>query len=306
MKIRDILQKGEESLRFAGIDEYKSDAFVLFEYVFGIDRTQYFIKSLDEEEDSSKLDRYFELINLRCLHKPVQYITNRQMFMGLEFYVDENVLIPRFDTEILVENVLDIIGKRYFDKSHSDKSYSDKYQSEKNHFGREISVLDMCTGSGCIAISIAKLADIKNITAVDISDGAIEVAKKNSKKNNVDINFVKSDLFDCLDGKVFDIIVSNPPYIRTEVVSSLMEEVRSFEPMMALDGTEDGLFFYRKITKESVSHMNTGGYLAYEIGFDQGNDVKQILIDNGFIDVEIIKDLAGLDRVVIGRLAGNQ
>lgn len=294
MKIRDILQKGEEILCEAGIDEYKVDAFILFEYVFDIDRTQFFIKSLDEMSDEHQIKKYFELIERRSKHMPVQYITNSQRFMGIDFYVDENVLIPRYDTEILVENVLNIIENEY-------KTSQNIVNEHEN-----ISVLDMCTGSGCIAISIAKLANIKQMTAVDIHEGTIEVAKKNADKNNVDINFIKSDLFDCLDGMTFDIIVSNPPYIRTDVVKTLMEEVKGFEPMRALDGTEDGLFFYRKITKESACHMREGGYLAYEIGLDQGDDVRQILIENGFADVKIIQDLAGLDRVVIGRLAENQ
>lgn len=294
MKIRDILQKGEEILCEAGIDEYKVDAFILFEYVFDIDRTQFFIKSFDDMSDEHQIKKYFELIERRSKHMPVQYITNSQRFMGIDFYVDENVLIPRYDTEILVENVLNIIENEY-------KTSQNIVNEHEN-----ISVLDMCTGSGCIAISIAKLANIKQMTAVDIHEGTIEVAKKNADKNNVDINFIKSDLFDCLDGMTFDIIVSNPPYIRTDVVKTLMEEVKGFEPMRALDGTEDGLFFYRKITKESACHMREGGYLAYEIGLDQGDDVRQILIENGFADVKIIQDLAGLDRVVIGRLAGNQ
>jgi len=183
----------------------------------------------------------------------------------------------------------------------------------------EINVLDMCTGSGCIAISIYKRAKVPlKVTAVDISPDALEVAKRNAAFNDAAcINFVESNLFEKINenicgknskecgtmgaGPLYDVIVSNPPYIPTEVVKGLMPEVRDYEPHLALDGTEDGLEFYRRITEDSVKYIKEGGYLLYEIGCEQGNAVKEIMLDNGYEDIEIIRDLAGLDRVVAGR-----
>lgn len=279
MTYRELLIWCEDKLNNAGIKEYKSDAYILFEHALGISKTMFFVKSNDKvDEESSSVLKLKGNVEKRCERIPVQYITNSQEFMGLEFYVDENVLIPRFDTEVLVEEVLKYI----------------------KGFEGLPDVLDMCTGSGCIAISLAKLGNTGKVTASDIHEGSIEVAKRNAKSNEVEINFVKSDLFDLLEGTSFDIIVSNPPYIRTEVLETLMTEVIDHEPVRALDGTEDGLMFYRKITKAAVKHLNRPGYLAYEIGHDQGDDVAEIMKSNGFVDVKVIKDLAGLERVVTG------
>lgn len=287
MTYRELLQKGEAILKDKEIADYKIDAFLLMEYVFNINRTSYITKGFNDiSEEQSYIDRYLECINLRSTHIPLQHITNEQEFMGLGFFVNENVLIPRQDTEVLVEKTMDIV-----------KSY------ECN----SVRVLDMCTGSGCIAISLAKLLNLKDVSAVDLSNKALEVARKNAKFHKVDIEFFESDLFTAITDRKFDIIVSNPPYIRPEVIRTLMEEVRDHEPMMALDGSEDGLKFYREITSNAKTALQDGGYLLYEIGYDQGNEVRAIMENNGFDDIEVIKDLAGLDRVVKGRkkIGGN-
>ena len=206
--------------------------------------------------------------------------------MGIDFKVNENTLIPRQDTEALVETVLE---------------EAKVYRKESGK--KTLKILDMCTGSGCIGISVGKLLDNVHITAVDISKEALKVAKENAIINNLNnIKFIESDLFDKLNEEKYDIIVSNPPYIRTSDIYELMEEVRNFEPMSALDGEADGLLFYKKITQNSNNYLEPSGYLLYEIGFDQGKDVEDIMITNGFKDIRIIKDLSGLDRVVKGKL----
>ena len=196
--------------------------------------------------------------------------------MGLEFGVNEYVLVPRQDTEILVESVLDILEG-----------------------GME--VLDMCTGSGCILISLLKLcsfADVRGVGA-DVSEHALKVACENAEKLGVDVKFLHSDLFSNVEGK-YDVIVSNPPYIRTAVIEELKEEVKLHDPFIALDGKEDGLYFYRRIVDESTNHLKKGGKLYFEIGYDQGEDVSRLMREAGFADVTVKKDLAGLDRVVFG------
>jgi release factor glutamine methyltransferase len=194
--------------------------------------------------------------------------------MGLEFDVSPHVLIPRQDTEILVEEALKLCeGKK---------------------------VLDMCTGSGCIIISIAKLGKSAGVAAVDISAEALNVAKGNAAKNEVKVEFIESDLFEKVEGD-YDIIVSNPPYIRTKVMEELMPEVKDHEPVIALDGSKDGLYFYRKITASLKQHLRSGGTILYEIGYDQGEAVRDILKQEGFTDILVKKDLSGLDRVVTAR-----
>ncbi len=288
MTYRELLAEGVNYLNENSIDEHENNAWILFEYVFSMKRHQYFMKMNETISDESKVARYREFIAKRATHVPVQYITRTQDFMGMTFLVNENVLIPRQDTEVLVENVLQAIEKS----------------------SKDIHVLDMCTGSGCIAISVSRLGNVK-VTAVDISDKALEVAKENAKNLGADrVRFVQSDLFEKINmnngveqNERYDIIVSNPPYIPSEVVDGLMPEVRVHEPRLALDGTEDGLEFYRRITKESSEYINDGGVLMYEIGCEQGEAVSNIMMDNGYVDVHVIKDLAGLDRVVIGKIA---
>ncbi len=286
MKHSELVEFTKKYLMDNQVADYNSDAFLLLEHIFGISRAEYFLKMSEDIEVSEKISEYKKCLEMRALGKPLQYITGTQDFMGLTFIVNENVLIPRYDTEILVENVLKKL-----------KAYD---KSEDN-----VRVCDMCTGSGCIGISIAKLGNVNDVICVDISKDALKVARENAKVNETSyIKFIEGDLFTAFDDKksqIFDFIVSNPPYIRTEEIDELMREVRLHEPKLALDGDSDGLKFYNIITKEAASHLYEGGWLMYEIGYDQGEDVSNLMKENGFADVEVIKDLAGLDRVVIGR-----
>lgn len=277
MKLWELLLTGEETLKAVNIAEYSQDAYTLLEYVFGIDKNYYLMHKMDEVP-SEKEEKYKSLIDIRATRKPVQYITGSAPFMGMDFYVDENVLIPRFDTENLIEICLKEMSK-------------DKPQK----------LLDMCTGSGCIAISLNKLfkGHIK-VWAVDVDNGALGVAKRNNERMDASVEFIQSDLFSNVEGK-FNVIVSNPPYIRSEEIKTLMPEVKDFEPCLALDGTEDGLKFYREISNQAPAFLENDGLLFFEIGFDQGKDVEEIMVKAGFTDVKIAKDLCGLDRVIWGR-----
>ena len=270
-----VLQMGEQYLQECGIEDASVDAWLLMEYVTGIRRAMFLIerRNLMKEEDQQ---RYFELIKKRGTHIPLQHLTGEQEFMGLTFKVNEHVLVPRQDTEILVEEAL-----------------------KRVQLGMK--VLDMCTGSGCIAVSIAKLAK-KNlhVDASDISEDALAVAKQNITALEAEVHLIHSDLFEQIT-EAYDMIVSNPPYIRTAVIEELAEEVRIHDPFIALDGKEDGLYFYRRIVEKSPEYLNAGGYLLFEIGHDQGNDVKELMCERGFEDVQVYKDLAGLDRVVTGQ-----
>ena len=275
MKYREAMQEGEKILQEAGIVDAKNDAWLLLAMVCKVDHTYYYMH-MEEELMSEQQDEYRVVIRKRAEHVPLQYITGEQEFMGLTFRVNSNVLIPRQDTETLVEEALKVIRPG-------------------------MKVLDMCTGSGCILISILK--NVLNVEGVgcDISKQALIVAKENAKLNNVVATFERSDLFDHVT-ETFDVIVSNPPYIRTEEIATLMPEVCQFEPVGALDGKEDGLFFYRKMIAESSKYLNPNGVILFEIGYDQGQDVSLMLKEAGYQDVQIVKDLAQNDRVVIGRL----
>ena len=214
---------------------------------------------------------------------PIQYILKEREFMGLEFYLEDGVLVPRPDTEILVEYVIDYINKRYN--------------------GKNIDVLDIGIGSGAISLSIANYCKDAEVYGIDIEDIPIKVANINKEKFNLtNVNFFKGDLFKALDGLdlKFHIIMSNPPYIASEKIKDLDIKVKNFEPRIALDGGMDGLNFYRQITSESKRYLVDNGLLIYEIGFDQGKSVSDILIKEGFSNVSILKDLQGLDRVVYG------
>ena len=272
MKLRDILNWGADTLQMAGVDEAGLDAWYLLSYCMGINKAQYYM--MQEDEIAEDLHgKYTELIYKRSERMPLQYITHSQEFMGLDFEVDENVLIPRQDTEILVELALG-------------------HCAGKN-------VLDMCTGSGCIAVSIAKLGEPASVTASDISKGALCVAVKNASNNEVSVSFIESDLWENIDEK-YDVLVSNPPYITAEEMKELMPEVGMHEPTLALYGGNDGLDIYKRIIGEAAEHINNGGYIFLEIGCKQGQSVSDILNENGFTAVKVEKDLAGLDRVVWG------
>lgn len=267
---KELLQTGRILLKQQGIADADVDAWYLLAHVFKINRTDLLLHGEEPaKEEAAKI--YWELLNQRAEHIPLQHITGTQEFMGLEFEVSSDVLIPRQDTETLVEEVLKVCEGK--------------------------TVLDMCTGSGCIIISLAKLGKPGRAIGVDLSDKALKVATKNALKHKLEVEFLQSDLFDRVTGS-FDIIVSNPPYIPTRDIDELMPEVRDHEPIAALDGSQDGLLFYRRITSALKLHLNRGGFIFYEIGHNQGEAVKQILVEEGFTDVIIKKDLSGLDRVV--------
>lgn len=271
---RQLLQEGTGILQEAGIQEAEIDSWLLLEYVTGMDRSFYFLKSEKEAEEEEKAV-YRKLIRQRAGHIPLQYLTGVQEFMGLPFWVNQDVLVPRQDTECLVETALAYVkGKK---------------------------VLDLCTGSGCIAVSVAVFGQVKECYAVDLSEKALETARKNAKRHHAEITFIKSDLFEDVAG-VYDVILSNPPYIPDKVIEGLSEEVRKYEPYMALNGGSDGLSFYRKITKESKEHLSEGGMLFYEIGCEQAEDVRKIMQAEGFCDILCKKDYAGNDRVIYGLL----
>ncbi len=273
MDYKGIYEWGKERLEKAGLEEAALDARLLLEKVCGTDRNTLLVHGEREVSGEEQL-LYEQDIEKRAAHIPLQHITGEQEFMGLTFYVNEKVLIPRQDTEILVEEVL-----RYL------------------HDG--MSVLDMCTGSGCILLSLLQYSNDCLGTGVDISEKALEVAKENAKRLEIDAVFLQSNLFEKVEGK-FDIIVSNPPYIPTDVILTLMEEVREHEPIEALDGKEDGLFFYREIVKQAGAHLFRGGFMFFEIGCEQAKDVTALMEESGYKEVQVLKDYAGLDRVVYG------
>ena len=275
MTIREALTKGMIILKNNNIETPKLKARLLLQYILKKPR-QYLIVYDNKEIDKKEQWEYFVNIEKLTNGVPLQHITHTQEFMKMDFFVDENVLIPRPDTEILVEEVIKI---------------AQKYNSPR--------ILDLCTGSGAIAISLKKFVPNADITAVDISEKALEIAQKNAKKLEAKINFVKSDLFDKLDNKKFDIIVSNPPYIRKDEIKKLSEEVQK-EPKIALDGGEDGLDFYRIIAEQAINYLKTGSFLCFEIGYNQKNDVIKIIEDEqNYKNTYCKKDLYGNDRIII-------
>lgn len=278
MKYRALYQEGMERLQQAGIAEASLDARLLLEYVCGTDRNDMLLRGMQEvSEEDTKC--YRRMLSERADHMPLQYLTNQQEFMGLSFYVDENVLIPRQDTEILVEEIM-----------------------KDGHDGKRI--LEIGTGSGCIVLSLLKYSNSCQGTATDISEGALETAKKNARQLGLDVELIQTDIAagviaTCGKG-VYDIIVSNPPYIASDVIPTLMPEVKEHEPVLALDGGADGLKYYRRILQETKELLAPGGKYYFEIGYDQGDAVKTLLEDQGCRDVRIVKDYAGLDRVISG------
>lgn len=274
--LKTLLNKGIEILNNQNIENADIDAWYLLEFFLGIDRT-YYILNKEEKVSEEKAFIYLKSINKRATHYPLQYITNTQDFMGYSFKVNENVLIPRQDTETLIEEILNTVNNVN-------------------------TVLDMCTGSGCIAISLYKLLNPNKVVAVDISKKALEVAIENARILNANVEFINSDLFENLSNQKFDLIVSNPPYIETRVIDTLMEEVKNYEPLIALDGKQDGLYFYRKIIKQAKYYLNENGYLFFEIGFNQGDEIKNLFVTEGFKNIVIKKDLAGLDRIAYANI----
>lgn len=273
MNYGEALKSGAEYLRSRDIADAEYDAWYLLEFAGHISRAEYLLRRTEKMPKEVYI-RYEELLRERGKRIPLQHLTGEQEFMGLSFTVNDRVLIPRQDTELLAEEALKRLrpGAR---------------------------VLDLCTGSGCIAISLKKIRADLDVTASDLSGQALEIARENAKRLMTDIDFVQSDLLEELSG-AFDMILSNPPYIPTKTIDTLMEEVRFHDPKMALDGGADGLFFYRRIIAESKSHITLGGWLIFEIGHDQGETVSHMMMEGSYTGVRVIKDLSGLDRVVVG------
>jgi release factor glutamine methyltransferase len=258
----------------------KLDVELILCKVLDVDRLYLHI-NLDEDITKEQETEFYCLLNQRKEGRPIAYILGHREFMGLDFFVKEGVLIPRPDTEILIEEVINL--------SKSIKSPL---------------IVDIGTGSGAISVSLAKYIKDAKVYSLDISDTALEVGKINAKNNNVEdrITFLKSDLFSSVENlnSKFDIVVSNPPYIKKDDIYNLDKDVKDYEPILALDGGEDGLNFYRRITKDSLMFLKENGVLAYEVGHDQAEDVKEIMIENNFKNIKIVRDLAGIQRVVIG------
>ena len=272
--LKELLDSGILYLTGKGIEEAATDAWLLLEEVFQISRSWYFAHS-DTAAEEQKARRYESLLEQRGQRIPLQHLTGKTWFYGLPFTVNEHVLIPRQDTEILVEEAL-----------------------KRAKSGMKI--LDMCTGSGCILLSVLSNCPSVMGTGVDLSEKALETARKNAADLKIKAEFLHSDLFKQVEGS-FDLILSNPPYIRTDVIPTLMPEVRDHEPWMALDGKEDGLYFYRKILEQAGAYLTPGGWLCFEIGYDQGEDLRALMQRQGLEQIEIVKDLAWLDRVAVGR-----
>lgn len=278
MKYQEIYEWGALQLKEADISEALLDARLLLEEICGTDRN-YLLVHGSEPVSEENYDRYVNYISRRKSHVPLQQIVGYQEFMGMKFAVNPDVLIPRQDTEILVEEVM-----RYL------------------HDGMRI--LDMCTGSGCIVLSLLRYSNDCIGTGCDISEAALETARANAKALSLEASFVQGDLFENIHEK-YDFIVSNPPYIPTDVIPGLMEEVRKYEPLNALDGGKDGLSFYRRIIGNAGDHLYPGGMLFFEIGSEQAEGVSGLMKESGYEKVAVCKDFAGLDRVVYGRYGGN-
>ncbi|MEE0772532.1 MAG: peptide chain release factor N(5)-glutamine methyltransferase [Anaerovoracaceae bacterium] len=289
MKTRLLVKEGEYRLAKAFCMDAKIDAEELYCFLTGTDKVGLFLKA-NEEVDEETEEKYMELIKRRAERIPLQHITGTQEFMGHVFKVTPDVLIPRQDTETLVEEAARTIQKNPGGK----KSFLQKLLKAP-----EWEVLDLCCGSGAIGISLMKICSNIRVVASDISSAAIAVASQNAAALRAKVKFVEGDMFKPHAGKKFDMIVSNPPYIRTAMLSILQEEVKDHEPLTALDGGKDGLDFYRIIVKEAAPHLKPGGFLMLEIGHDQGEDLRKMLKDDGrYTPAEVIKDLPGKDRVV--------
>lgn len=283
LTLKQLYKVGTVKLAEEGIEEFSLDAWYLLEYVTGVSKAMYFAEP-ERAVSEENADRYIDCIRRRAAHIPLQHITGEQEFMGYPFCVNEHVLIPRQDTEILVEEAIQIMRPK-------------------------MKVLDMCTGSGCIVLSILKMCrekyymtDLQGIGA-DVSEEALKVARENGRRLGVPVTWIQSDLFAKIpEEEKYDVIVSNPPYIETAVIDTLQEEVRLHDPYIALDGKEDGLYFYRRIISEAGKYLKTQGKLMFEIGCDQAEAVEELMKNAGYEQITVKKDLAGLDRVVYGTL----
>lgn len=279
MTINEYIVLETKRLKLNNIDDSTIIIKQILSYTLNKDQ-QYFVINGDKELQFEEEKNAKEAIDKIISGIPIQYITNKQEFMTEEYYVDENVLIPQPDTEILVEEVLKICAN--------------------NNCNAKI--LDLCTGSGAIAISLKKRMMKSTMFASDVSIKALNIARKNANINGTEINFIESDLFDKIQEKDFDIIVSNPPYIKKEVLKTLSKQVQN-EPTLALDGGESGLEFYEKIANEAYIYIKNNGFLCLEIGYDQAKEVEEILIKNKYYkDMRVIKDLSNNDRCIISKI----
>ena len=275
MNYTEAFLMGMQKLKEAQIGEAQLDARLLLEEVCGTDHNTLLCHG-DREVSEAEEEQYRKALEQRAVHVPLQHLLGYQDFMGLRFQVSEYVLIPRQDTEILVEEAM-----RYL------------------HDGMRI--LDLCTGSGCILLSLLHYSNDCEGVGVDISQEALQVAAQNAELLGIRADFLKSDLYEKVTGK-FDLLVSNPPYIERAVIPTLMEEVREYDPYIALDGGEDGLDFYRRIIGGAQDYLNRGGQILMEIGSGQAKAVSELLSEAGFKEIDVCRDFAGLDRVVSGRL----
>lgn len=279
MKQIELLKLGKNKLKQSNIQDAHIKSNILLQYALNQTKQQLVVKSFENVSEQNKQE-YLKWIDEVINGMPVQYITHNQQFMGLDFYVDENVLIPQPDTESLVEEAIKVI---------------EQVEAEN------IEVLDLCTGSGAIAISIAHYNKKAKIAASDISKQSLEIAKKNAINNKVEIEFIESDLFEKIQNRKFNIIVSNPPYIKSQVISTLDKEVQK-EPYIALDGGKDGLVFYKEILKNVSNYLKKEGYILLEIGYDQENEVINLAKENNELKIiteKAIKDFGGNNRVLI-------
>lgn len=289
MKTRILVKEGEYRLSKAFCMDAKIDAEELYCYLTGLDKVSLFLKA-QEEVDPETEEKYMELIAKRAERIPLQHITGVQEFMGYTFKVSPDVLIPRQDTETLVTEAARTI-------QNTPKEKLTFFEKLKGH--KEWEILDLCCGSGAIGISLAKICNNLKVTASDISEEALAIAEENAKTLRTKIKFLQGDMFKPHEGKKYDMIVSNPPYIRTNMISILQEEVKKHEPLKALDGGRDGLNFYRTIVENADKYLKPGGFLMLEIGHDQGEDLRKMLKDSQkYTPAEVIRDLPGKDRVV--------
>lgn len=278
MTYGEVLKNAVSRLKESGVPDFDNDAELLLEHASGKDRARLLLER--EETMPEKEHGTFEiLLKRRIAREPLQYILGKWEFMGLEFECSKDCLIPRQDTELLVMTALEEIGKMN---------------------GKKIRLLDLCTGSGCVVISVAKLAgsSISEAVGIDISGEALKTAVRNAKLNGVQIDFRQSDMFENAGTEEYDLITANPPYIETAQIAGLNPEITEYEPMIALDGGEDGLKHYRSIIYGAGKHLKEDGKLIMEIGDTQGASVSAILESAGYKDIKVLKDLAGLDRVV--------
>ncbi len=279
---KEIREETARRLREAGIEEYEYETWMLLEWKLGVDRAEYFMDP-DAEVPQEQWNDLDAALRKRERRIPLQYLMGSCEFMGYSFAVDERVLIPRQDTECLVELAVE----------------------EMRRSPEPCRVLDLCTGSGCIGVSVKLLCPQAQVVLSDVSEGALAVAGENARRLGAPVELVQGDLFENVQG-TFDYILSNPPYIPSKVIDGLMPEVRDHEPRLALDGTEDGLHFYRRIVREATKRLRPGGRLLFEIGQEQGEALLSLLQEAGYEETAIRQDLAGLDRIAVGRWPGKK